>query len=212
MNEKLIIFESSEDAKSIQSEKIVEPVDNRSLSYYFGTGINTDGVNLDIDSNIAAIPAILAYKALPDGGYDGDTHGAGAVFLFDLSSGTPSQIQRVAASDGSENDYFGNAIDLDGDLLVIGAHKDDPGGVNDSGSAYLFKKSSSGLFEQTAKLIPEDSSVWMNYGHSVATANNTVAIGSGSGYVYLYSVSESGEPSLTEKIQRPGDRGGFFWI
>jgi hypothetical protein len=212
---KAYYFESSEDIVSIQSEKIVEPEDNGSIDFsnYFGIGKNTEGVNLDIDSNIAAIPALFAYKALPNGDVDHNTFGAGAVFLFDLSSGTPSQIQRVAASDGSEYDFFGNAIDLDGDLLVIGAHSDDPGGVQDSGSAYLFKKSSSGLFEQTAKLIPEDSFKYMHFGHSVAVMNNRVAIGGNYGSeqaVYLYSVSESGEPSLTQKIQRPGDRGGHF--
>jgi hypothetical protein len=58
---------------------------------------------------------------------------AGAVYVFTRSSGVWSEQQKLLASDGFTNDYFGRSVKLHGDTIVAGAHFDDDKG-SESGS------------------------------------------------------------------------------
>jgi hypothetical protein len=53
---------------------------------------------------------------------------AGAAYVFVLSGGVGSawtQAQKLLASDGSVGDYFAFDLALSGELLVVGAWRDD---------------------------------------------------------------------------------------
>jgi outer membrane protein assembly factor BamB len=60
---------------------------------------------------------------------------AGAAFLFDISTGM--QIGKLFAQDGKANDRFGEAVDIDGHLAIVGAPALETG-ANGLGAAYVF--------------------------------------------------------------------------
>jgi hypothetical protein len=52
------------------------------------------------------------------------------------------QRAKLAADDGAPDDWFGYAVDVSGDVTVIGAPFDDDHGSN-SGAVYIFERSAS---------------------------------------------------------------------
>ena len=72
----------------------------------------------------------------------GNVSAAGSAYIFTRSGSTWSEQQKITASDGAQNDRFGNAVAIssDGNTAIVGAYYEDPGGVTDAGSAYIFTK------------------------------------------------------------------------
>ena len=66
----------------------------------------------------------------------GSRSGSAYVFTFDGAEWT--QANKLTASDGAANDYFGSSVSLSGDRVLVGAYGDDEG-VVDSGAAYTFE-------------------------------------------------------------------------
>jgi CubicO group peptidase (beta-lactamase class C family) len=62
---------------------------------------------------------------------------SGSAYLFNGDDGT--QLLKLVASDAAASDFFGYSVAVSGDgsSVVVGAYKNDDGGLN-SGSAYLF--------------------------------------------------------------------------
>ena len=85
-------------------------------------------------SSVSISGGVLAIGASGDAGAQA---GSGAVYLFELSGGSWTQVDRVIASDGETNDAFGGAIGVDGQCLLVGAGDDDDGGL-DAGAVYFF--------------------------------------------------------------------------
>jgi serine/threonine protein kinase len=74
-----------------------------------------------------------------------DNHGgndwAGSAYVFERNQGGMDQWGRVAkvtAGDAAADDYFGQAVGISGNTLVVGAYGDDDGG-DGSGSAYVYR-------------------------------------------------------------------------
>ena len=86
---------------------------------------------------------------------------------------------KLIASDGDSDDYYGYSVsgagDLDGDGyddLVVGAPYDDDNGSN-SGSAYVYYGSASGIDSASEdKLIASDGDSGDYYGYSVSGAGD----------------------------------------
>ncbi len=102
---------------------------------------------------------------------------AGSAYVFLRSGGIWSQQQQLTASNGAVVDYFGSAIDLSNDTVVVGAYSHDHDSRLNSGSAYVFVRSGSTWSEQQ---ILAAESPWSGdeFGASVAIAGNHVLIGS----------------------------------
>jgi len=68
-------------------------------------------------------------------------HGAntGAAYVFVRSGTTWMEQQKLLASDGDVNHYFGNTVALAGNTALIGSPGDDINGI-DSGSVYMFTR------------------------------------------------------------------------
>jgi hypothetical protein len=67
---------------------------------------------------------------------------AGIAYVFDATDG--SLIGTLSNPDPATNDSFGVSVAIAGDIALVGAHADDPGGVSDAGTAYVFKPSVAG--------------------------------------------------------------------
>lgn len=122
--------------------------------------------------SVALSGTTLAVGAPADGAA-GDE--AGAVFVFEWASGSWQPSAEVRPADASTGALFGNAVALDGNLLVVGAYRDDSVGT-DSGSAYVFRRAA-GAWALAQKLAPETSIGDADFGYSVATLGGRIAVG-----------------------------------
>ncbi len=62
---------------------------------------------------------------------------SGAVYVFQKSGGSWSQVNYIKAPANATLEEFGDRVDIDGDLLVVGARKNDSLG-NDAGAIYHY--------------------------------------------------------------------------
>jgi hypothetical protein len=89
------------------------------------------------------------------------------------------QNGELTASDGAANDWFGFAVAVDGDTIVVGAKFDDVAAV-DQGSAYVYVKPIAGWATTsgyTAKLTASDGATLDYFGTSVAISGDTIVVG-----------------------------------
>ncbi|MEL6822975.1 MAG: T9SS type A sorting domain-containing protein [Calditrichota bacterium] len=94
-----------------------------------GSAEDEFGVSVSIEDNLLAIGARYQDSAAGDGG---------ATYIYSRSGENWTEINKITASDAESDDRFGGAVDLKGDVLVVGAYKDDQPGADDAGSVYLF--------------------------------------------------------------------------
>ena len=128
------------------------------------------------------------------GAYLDDEKGvaAGAVYVFVRSGSTWTQQQKLLASDGAADKYFGVAVALSGDTALVGATLDDDSGKK-AGAAYIFVRSGATWTEQQ-KLLASDGMAFQTFGNAVALSGDTALVGaslntdkgSETGAVYIY--------------------------
>jgi len=161
------LFDST---RSTQTAKIV-PADG-SLNQRFGFSVA-------MSDGIVAVGSPLDI-------FTGDR--TGSAYLFDRDTST--QLFKLLPNDIAPGDFFGQSIDIDNGLVVVGAHLEHDNGFS-SGSAYVFD-AATGL--ELTKLLPEDGADFDHFGNSVAIHNGLVVVGadhdddngdrSGSAYVF----------------------------
>ncbi len=165
----------------------------------FGFALVSDATTL-----IVASPAT-------DGGTP-DTASEGAVFVYNLSQlDAPAQTLVPAAASlptgALSNSYFGYAVALDGDNLVIGA----PGESDGVGAAYVFQRSS-GSWQQTQRVIATATS--SGFGSAVAIRGSWLASAAPdlapSGAVSVFQLSGSTWGSEHVLVDRPGSSQNRF--
>jgi len=99
---------------------------------------------------------------------------SGSAYFFNRINGIWQQQQKIIASDGEANDYFGENIALDGDTALISAVSDNDNG-DDSGAAYIFTRGNYGWSERQ-KLTASDISLYY-FGSALALDDDTAIIG-----------------------------------
>ena len=87
-----------------------------------------------------------------------------------------TQVAKLLADDGSENDVFGFSVAVDGTTAVIGAPYVGVSGVGAAGAAYVFVRTGSG-WSQQQKLVASDPLALAEFGLSVAIDGETIAVG-----------------------------------
>jgi hypothetical protein len=121
---------------------------------------------------------------------------AGAAYVYRYADGAWVQAARVTAPQPRAYDNFGNAVAIEADRVVVGAHFDDDNGRN-SGTVYVFEPFRRG-YALARSLIPEDGLAGDEFGIAVALDGARVFIGSfrddtdgigiDSGSVYTYDL------------------------
>lgn len=171
--------------------------------------------------------AISAATVAVGADYD-DENGpyAGAVYIFDRDAGGSDnwgEVLKLLPADVQAYQYFGTAVWLDGNRLIVGAHNDKYDGVIASGAAYIFDRDpATGIWNETAKLIPTDPVAGDQFGGSVCLAGNWAVVGAPgnddradmSGAAYLFhknAVTAVWEEidKITAGDARAGDRLGY---
>jgi N-acetylneuraminic acid mutarotase len=71
--------------------------------------------------------------------YD-DDHGenSGSAYVFHFDGSEWVQQAKLLPADGETSDKFGVSVDIDGNMIIVGAEEDDDTAVN-AGSAYVFQ-------------------------------------------------------------------------
>ena len=137
------------------------------------------GWDVAIDGDKALIGA-RAEADLPGGGSASNT---GTAYFFERNnSGVWEETQKLYASDHTQNDFFGGALDLDGNIAVIGAEMEDedPDGnntVSGAGSAYIYERQPNGVWEEVQKVIGENRQFDDLFGASASIRDDQIAIG-----------------------------------
>jgi len=141
---------------------------------------------------------------------------AGAAYVYRLVSGTWNQIAKIKASDGAASDYFGYAVDIYDNYIVVGSYCDDDKGSS-SGSVYIFFIQNNTV-SQVKKITAVDGSAYDNFGWSVSIWENYVAVGSyfddgnelHSGSVYIYILNGESATLYAKLIADDGALYDFF--
>ncbi len=189
-----------------QVQKIV--ASDREAQDEFGYSVSINGNNAIVGSRIE--------DEDPDG--NNTLTNSGSAYIFERVSGTWTQVQKIVASDRELGDYFGWAVSINGDYVVVGARneKHDVEGNNElnvAGSAYIFERVS-GTWTQVQKIVASDRDAAVEYGSSVSISGNYIVVGAlaedfdefggneltNAGATYLYKKNELDEWIEIKKI------------
>jgi hypothetical protein len=99
----------------------------------------------------------------------------GSAYIFKREGTSWTQQAKLEASDATADIYFGNSVSIFGDYAIIGAYQGN-GNVNNSGSAYIFKREDTNWLEQE-KLFASDGSSGDYFGFSVSISGNYAVVG-----------------------------------
>jgi hypothetical protein len=102
--------------------------------------------------------------------------------VFVLSGSVWSEQQKLTASDGAADDYFGTFTAISGDTVLVGANGADVDGRTDQGAAYVFVRAGT-AWTQQQKLAASDGEAYNYFGRSVAVLNDKALVGADYAYV-----------------------------
>jgi len=117
---------------------------------------------------------------------------AGAAYIFVWDGSNWAEQAKLLSQDGLAENFFGAAVAIDDDTVVIGAPGQNEGYLR-SGFAYVFTRNGN-TWSQVAKLTADDAAPGDFFGRSVALKGNTIIVGApgknttqiGSGRVYIF--------------------------
>lgn len=166
-----------------------------------------DGQADDLFGTSIAVSGSLLLIGAP--GHDDVADGAGAAYLFDLSTG--QLIHKLLADDGGVDHQFGHAVALSADVAIIGAPRAVNAANEHVGAVYLFDVDTG---DQIAKLLANDGAIGDLFGSSVASdgvhivagARNDQFDGSASGAAYIFDAQTHAQ---LHKLT-PDDRQAFM--
>jgi len=156
---KVFLYDVNPATGALQGAGEAVPDSTGNDSQGFGNSLALSGPSLLVGASQAYAPS----------------YSTGAAYLYDLT-GTPSQVARLTASDGSSNDYFGGSVAMDGNLMIVGAYGDDVDGNQSAGSAYVFKRTGATV-TQVVKVTDSQGKSNDSFGASVSMDNGFVAVG-----------------------------------
>jgi len=156
------------------------------------------GSDENLENRLGSTVAIEGTVAIAGAAFNTNTNGtyAGAVFVFDVTTGT--ELMKLTASDGHGDQRFGSAVNIDGNMAIIGALGDDNNGEY-TGAAYIFDLTTGA---ELHKLIASDNQTERRYFGSTADIQGNYAAvggwadndqGSMAGSVYVFDTTTGAE-------------------
>ena len=181
-----------------------------------GTSYDQFGFDVEVSGNLIVVGA---RSDTPSG-----KSNAGSAYVFRReSNNTITELAKLVHQDPQSNDYFGWQVAISGNMVAVGAERDDVvvSGSNkgDAGSVTLFKLDSNGAATRTMTLTAPSPYNSCYFGSAIAMSGDMLAVGeyrrntlaSYSGRVYLYKISPNGTAQLTASIDSPNPRTyGYF--
>jgi hypothetical protein len=184
----------------------------------------SDPGSLDQFGNSVAIAGdtiVIGAAAANDPGAGYYDSGAAYVFM-DTPTGW-QQIEKLTAGGvAASYAFFGDSVSVNGDLLVVGADRDDnacgAAGGSNCGAAYVFRRNGASWDQEGAPLIPEDAHGGQMFGSSVSVSGESIIVGApydghagtDSGSAYLFMLQGSDWVELTKVIATDAAGGDRF--
>ena len=138
--------------------------------------------------------------------------GAAHLFRYDPDSPKWEYEATLTASDGDMGDLFGFSLAIDGNVILIGARDDENDGLDQSGSAYIFRydPDTSGWVEE-AKLTDPNAEEGDGLGVSVSIRGDVALIGAhvnddaggatGAAFIFRRDPGNPGKWALEQQVQ-----------
>ncbi len=208
------LFSYGQDWSTYETSKMV--AQDRSAGDRFGHRVAISG-----DHSIVSTP-------FQDTDADGQNaaENAGAAYIYERDeNGIWVLSNKLVASDRTQNDAFGTACMIYGDIAVVGAwtegeDENQQNTLNNAGSVYVFIRNNDGNWVESQKLTPSDRSISDFFGGSVSISSDHIVIGatgedhdesgqdavSNAGSVYVFSRDGNGNWVETQKLVA-SDRG-----
>ena len=126
---------------------------------------------------------VSAYREDEDISGGNTLNEAGAAYIFEKDvTGTWNEVRKLVASDRNANDEFGFSVSIGENYAIVGAQNedDDASGGNamiQAGSAYIFERNASGIWNQMQKIVASDRFGSTFFGSSCFIAENYAVIG-----------------------------------
>ena len=155
----------------------------------------------------------------------GHISNTGSAYVFARNQGGSNawgQVAKLIANDGMAGDFFGVAVSISGDQIIVGAPDNDDQG-NNSGSAYIFARNQGGpdAWGQVAKLLASDGAANDHFANAVSISSDQVVVGaaldsdqgSSSGSAYIFARNQGGPNAwgqVAKLIANDGMAGDFF--
>ena len=177
--------------------------DDATDSDRFGQAVSVDGDRLMVG----------AFRVDDNGG------DSGAVYVFDYDGANWNQSQKLLASDGTNSDWFGFHLSLQGDLVAIGARNANNDSSLETGAVYVFIYNGSSWLEQQ-KLEASDAAENAKFGHAVSLSGERLLVGAyfdgkatqnlGAAYVFDYNNSNNLWVESAKLVSNEGVDQGLF--
>ncbi|NJP07769.1 MAG: hypothetical protein HC837_20200, partial [Chloroflexaceae bacterium] len=168
-----------------------------------GASNNQFGIAVAMDGDTAIVGSVATIDV---------NTAQGAAYIFERNQGGTDnwgEVIKLVASDGAADDFFGTAVALSGDTLVVGAYGVDRS-TSDQGAAYIYQYNQGGTnnWDEVTKLISNDSGFNDRFGSAVAINGDNVVIGAANqpgqaqqGSVYLFHRNHGGLDAWGEVAQ-----------
>jgi len=162
---------------------------------YFGGAVDMKGPHLLVGARWAS--ALYPY--------------AGSAYLFEwLQPGSWEQIAKLAVSDvATSGAEMGAAVALGGDdLVALGAPYYERG-AQATGAVFLFRPGEQGVWEEAARLLPDDKPQGQRFGSAVAICGDEMLVGAprggwGTGAAFFFRRGADGQWTQASRVV-PGD-------
>ncbi|ANB19032.1 FG-GAP repeat protein [Dokdonella koreensis] len=195
----------------------------RKLTASDGTGSQFLGSAVAVTGDTALVGAALATA--------NGVAFAGAVYVFVESDGVWTQRQKLTADVPVSGEMFGTALAVHGDQLIVGASCSVYGGGRpapeaadrpeaSAGAAYVFTRTTEGVWVQTARLGAEEGTPSDKFGQAVAIFDDTAVVGAfeatlhgdrpNQGAAYLFARSDAGWQPVRRLAAADGKAGDQF--
>ncbi len=158
----------------------------------------------------SAVASNSQYLAIASPRDDDSGSNSGAVNIYSATTG--SFIRKITPPLPYTNNQFGNALDLDGHLIIIGSRNDDEFGTN-AGAAFLYNLLDGSLVKKITSPEPDEGN---QFGHSVSIDNGNIAIGAWlsdkvaneGGSVFLFNIDNNDSITITPPSPNDFDQFG----
>ncbi len=175
------------------------------------------GLAVSVDGGLIVIGSYLDDAACPED----PACDSGAAYVYQFDGVLWNEEAKLTASDGDLGNWFGGAVAVEADTVIVGAARDSDAGTF-SGSAYVFERPKGGWVDmtETAKLRATDGQGSDRFGESVSIGAGVVLVGArnedsrgsnaGAAYVYRHDGLHWAEQrKLTAVGSEAGDRFGI---
>jgi hypothetical protein len=169
----------------------------------------------DLGDAFGSAVAIDGARAIVGAGSPGTGSFADAAYIYERMGAGWREAAILTTTDITGG-QFGVAVDIDGDLAVVGSPNASHTGMMRAGAAYVFERAASGAWMPAGRLIASDPTELERFGRSVAISGNRIAVGAFAnamlpgdlGYVYVFERGSGGAFTEVAKLRASDGREG----